>query len=584
MKAKLAMALLLGLVVCRSTPAQNTTPAGETPAVAAPAATDAAPSAPAMRINLQDSPLTAAIETLARQAGINYILDPKVNYGQPDEKGVVRPQPSISIRWENVTAEQALTTLLNNYSLQLVEDPKTKISRVTVKDPAQPDPLVTKIVQLKYANVSNMVAAVQAAFTDKRGKVVPDGRTSQLVIVATEKEHLAINELVERLDKPTKQVLIEARIMEISHSPSTVKGIDWSGTLKGQNFSFGNGQVQSANTIFQAPGNPTTITLPGGRTITTSPDFSSSTTVGGAGAGGAGDTGGTGGTTGGGVGGVAGQQTGGLIPNGLSVNTLAGLSPAIGFLNADGVHAVLSFLNEEGDATVLSTPRAVTLDNETATISVTRAEPIFKNTAGTQGSPGGSQVEYTNLGTILQVTPRVSADDKIYLKVVPEVSSKGGTVTKTVAGTINQADQFDIRKIETQVLIPSANTLVMGGLVSDTTVNTYNKVPVLGDLPIFGLAFRHESKARLKKNLLIFITPTIVQDTDFQPSQSSQFLKSRPTEITGGIDASKAWESGKPYDWSNPEATRFEDAVFDESAVEPKAPPPPPPAEPQPKS
>src|SRR5207249_8515506 len=78
-------------------------------------------------IVMDDVPLTDAIKNLARQAGLNYMLDPKIGFGQPGPDGKVVAQPSVSIRWENITAEQALNALLNNYSLQLVDDPKTHI-------------------------------------------------------------------------------------------------------------------------------------------------------------------------------------------------------------------------------------------------------------------------------------------------------------------------------------------------------------------------------------------------------------------------------------------------------------------------
>ena len=92
------------------------------------------------------------------------------------------------------------------------------------------------------------------------------------------------------------------------------------------------------------------------------------------------------------------------------------------------------------------------------------------------------------------------------------------TVTKTIAGEVSQADEYDFRKVKTQVLIPNSNTLVMGGFIKDNTKNSYTKVPFMGDIPVLGYAFRHESKSLDKDNLLIFITPTIVRDTDFQPT------------------------------------------------------------------
>ncbi len=92
-------------------------------------------------VQFQDVPLTTAIENLARLAGINYLLDPQIGYGQPGPNGQIKPEPTISVRWENVTAQQALMAVLDNYGLQLVEDPKTKIARITIQNPSAPPPL-----------------------------------------------------------------------------------------------------------------------------------------------------------------------------------------------------------------------------------------------------------------------------------------------------------------------------------------------------------------------------------------------------------------------------------------------------------
>jgi len=544
MKSKLFILSFVGLVACQlagkaQTEPNNTkdtqpadagttnatenvtAPAAIAPAVAptepAGAPADAPESAPAVAdvtatnqsgaiiplITMDDVPLTDAIKNLARQAGLNYMLDPKIGFGQVDQSGKPAPQPMVSIRWEKVTAEQALTSLLENYSLQMSEDPKSKIARVTVKDPAIPDPLKTEIIQLKYASPSNIVASVQNTLTDKRSKVVADVRTSQLVVLATEKEQLEVQKLVERLDTITKQVLIEARLMETSMNPSTIKGLDWKNTLEAQNIRFGN------NGIAAPPGVPRPP----------------------------------------------------LGTPGVLYDTLRGFNPATAFLDADGFSAVLSFLNQNSEAKVLSTPRAVTLDNETANISVTRAWPIFKNTAGTQGSPGGSEVTYTNLGVLLNVTPRISANNYVNLRVVPEVSRVFDTTTKVVAGTVNTADIYDIRKIDTRVMIPSGNTLVLGGLVQDGTREKNSKVPLLGDIPVLGYLFRSDSKSREKQNLLIFITPTIVNDNDYQPT-TTDYLKS-PVPLKDDIEADWSyWDTGKPKDWSKKKTNSSDSSGF----------------------
>jgi len=459
-------------------------------------------------IVMDEVPLTDAIKNLARQAGLNYFLDPKLAFGQPGPDGRPVPQPSVSIRWENVTAAQALNAMLGTYNLQLVEDPKSKIARVTVKDPAAPDPLVTKVIQLKFASPTNILLAVQGTLTDKRSKVMPDVRTSQLVVLATEKEIADLEPIVERLDTMTKQVLIEARLLETSFNPSTKKGIDWSGTLESQNIKFGNNAFDRTGKPIESGASP----LPGG--VLASPQ--------------------------------------------LLMNLAAGsvFNPSYAFLNADGVSVVLSFLNKYAEAKVLSTPRTITLDNETASIQVVRASPIITVTPGTVQVAGGSSITYTNLGVILHVTPRISANNYVNLKVIPEVSRIFDTVTKTVSvgtGTGEyQADEYDIRKIETRVMIPSGNTLVLGGLVQDDIRTGNTKVPVLGDLPVAGYLFRSDTRSRQKSNLIVFLTPTIVGDEDFRPTKS-KFLQSSPPPSDTLEGNWSSWESGAPRDWSQPD-------------------------------
>ena len=153
------------------------------------------------------------------------------------------------------------------------------------------------------------------------------------------------------------------------------------------------------------------------------------------------------------------------------------------------------------------------------------------------------------------------------MKVNPSISSFYATVTKTIGGFINQADEFDSRTIDTQVLIPNANTLVMGGMVKDSPTANYTKVPILGDIPVLGYAFRSESKTMDKQNLLIFITPTIIRDTDFQPT-TSEFMKSRPIKEKEPLDPNSAWESGKPHDWSDPKNTDPTQMIINQKTTE----------------
>jgi general secretion pathway protein D len=243
---------------------------------------------------------------------------------------------------------------------------------------------------------------------------------------------------------------------------------------------------------------------------------------------------------------------------GWSASTMAGLIPATAFLNADGVSAVISFLNNSYDAQVFSTPRVVTLDNETAHIEVIRTFPIMQISGGTANAGGSASVTYSNIGTILDVTPRISANDKIWLNVVPEVSSHFGDQTVVQNGGSQGVTStftvpiFDRRKIQSQVMVPDGNTLVMGGLVQDNPNATYTKVPFLGDIPGLGWAFHSESKAMTKDNLVIFLTPTIVKDDDFQPSSTS-FLQSKAKTMQQPMNPHKPWDGAEPIrGWNNP--------------------------------
>lgn len=468
-----------------------------------------------------DMDLPGAIQFLARMANINIHIDPSITFTNlvggvgPDGKPAV---PMVSLRWDNVAAKDALVEVLDIHGLTLVENPKTKISRVS-KKPTEA-PRFTTMIQLKYSNPTNMMELIRTTYADtNKSKVNIDSRTSQLLIVATEKEIEAVTNLVQHLDTPSKQILIEARLLETSKNPKSIKGIDWSGTLEGQNVTFGNGQTQ-AKTTTVSPGDSTSATLPSGRTVSSTSGSSTKT-----------------------------ELATDLGLGGLGLNTMRGFYPGTAFLNADGLRAVLSFLNSDTETEVVSTPRQVTADNQTATLSVTRAFPIFQVTPGSVSTPASAQVTYTNLGTLLKVTPRIAGRTNIILKVIPEVSNIDSKDRQIVNGSVNEANVYAIRRMETEVMIPSGNTLVMGGLISDTSNKTYTKVPILGDIPGLGMLFRHDNKSRTKANLIVFVTPTIVVDQDYQPF-NSDYLKTKMPDKTAPDES--AWNSGKPHDFNQP--------------------------------
>ncbi|HTD65972.1 MAG TPA: secretin N-terminal domain-containing protein [Candidatus Limnocylindria bacterium] len=466
-------------------------------------------------IVIDDVPLIDAVKNLARQAGLNYLPDPKLS--------TITNQPNVTLRLENVSANDALTAVLDTYNLQIIHDPRIRVSRITVKDPAAAEPLVTRIIQLKNIQPTNVVEILKKTFIDPRSQVMGDLRTSQLIVVTTEKEFPGIEATIAKLDTPTRQVLIEAQIWETAKNPKSVKGIDWGGTFENQQVTYGNGRIVDGFTTTVRPGIPRTDTGGGGGAVPSRPN--STTTE---------------------------STTYSPVNGGITLDSVKGFHPATAFLSADGLSAVISFFNSDTDTEVVATPRAVTLDNQQAILSVTRAFPIFKITPGSANSPAGSEITYTNLGTILQVTPHIAANSNISLKVIPEVSDISAVDRQIVNGFENTANIYAIRRMETHVVIPSSYTLVLGGLISDRTSHAVNKVPILGDTPFLGALFRKSDKQRDKANLVVFITPTIVGDYDFNAS-SSDFLQTkmadRPEPKMSFMD------SAHPYDWTKPKKT-----------------------------
>jgi type II secretory pathway component GspD/PulD (secretin) len=471
-------------------------------------------------IALDEVPLPDAIRTLARMARVNFQFDPKVLQRVPGPEGTLPPYPTVTFQWENITPMQALMAVLDNHDLQLVEDPRTRIARVTTKDPNAQEPLVSKIVKLQHTQPTTNMVNILRSIVTPRSQILMDARTSQLLLIATEDEMMDLESLITRLDVPSEQILIEARILETTRNPRSIKGIDWTDTLAEQNFSFGNG-VTTGTTTTTAPG----ATTP--HQTTTRLD-----TVIGAG--------------------------------GLSVDTARGLHPSTAFLNADGVRAVLSFLNSDADTESIATPRAVALDGQPTELSVVRNIPVFEEEQGALGA-GGTQMPTTvrpnynllvgetilnEVGIKLVVTPRIVGQTNVFLDLRPEISAvEALPERKILGGRVNEAPIFARRRVSTQAIVPSGNTLVLGGLNNDNLSNTHTKVPILGDIPVLGLAFRRDGKSRLHQNLLLFITPTIVGHEDFQPTVTN-FLRTRPGEQPE--PEISAWDGGKPYDWTKP--------------------------------
>lgn len=525
---KMKPVLIFALAVaagCAAGLAQNTpssAPAAENASTNAPAGNEVMP-----LIVIDEAPLPDAIRNLARQANINIQFDPKVLQGQPApgaKPGEPAMQPLVSFRWENITPYQALKAVLDNYNLQLVQDPTTKISRVTYKDPAQQEPLVAHVIELRYSQPTNVIPLLKASL-GPRSQVLSDPRTRQLVVLTTEAEYAKLDDIIFKVDVPPQQVLIEAQFIQTRATPTTRKGIDWGGTLRNHSVQFGN------NSAFTKGLEPKLVE----DKITS--DFKVFT-------------------------GVKSGVIRDVIPS-LIMSTSGGFGP-IGFLNSEGLNAVVSFFNEDERSEVMAKPRAVAIEGVPTELSVVRNIPVLEEQQGARTSIGSEpntvkpnyevkvgDVIINEVGTKLIVTPRIYGTTNVFLMLKPELSQEGSPIIQTLGGRTSTVPTFERRKIETQAMVPSGMTLVLGGLTEDSHFRTKTKVPLLGDIPGVGYAFRNDKKFRDKNQLLIFVTPTILSIEDYVASpEARDFLKQKPVD-----KPDVKWapiDSAEPRDWTKP--------------------------------
>ena len=338
----------------------------------------------------------------------------------------------------------------------------------------------THIVYLRYANAMDILPTLQniaqlrmtSVSKDKKApapnnnaevSIQADESTNAIIITAPTAVARSVKAVIEKLDIRRAQVLIEAVIAEVSASDAKELGVQWIG--KGGS---GVGVISFANAATNITGLASGLL--------------------------AGDA----------------ATTAASIGNGATVITGSADS------NGNGIGVVLSALNSVGDANILSTPSIVTLDNEEASIMVGQEVPFITNTELTANATNPFQnYERKDVGLTLKVKPQINEGDTIKLNIEQIISN--------VVPTAAAADLVTSkREIKTSVMVANNKMLVLGGLMDDTWRDTQSKVPVLRDIPILGAAFRHNSKEKEKRNLMIFIRPTILTDQAIADSVSAQ--------------------------------------------------------------
>ena len=173
--------------------------------------------------------------------------------------------------------------------------------------------------------------------------------------------------------------------------------------------------------------------------------------------------------------------------------------------------ALANFLENTGDANVLSTPNLMTLDNEEAQIIIGNNVPFptgsYANTTGSSTVNPFTTVERKDVGLMLRVRPQINENGTVKLTLYQEVSQVDASTLNSVNGPTTSK-----RSIESTVLVGDGSVIVLGGLLEDRYAMGQDKVPVMGDLPVVGALFRNENRSRRKTNLMVFLRPVVIRD------------------------------------------------------------------------
>lgn len=388
---------------------------------------------------------------------------------------------SITLQLRDVPFNEAFLTVLSMKGLvanQVGENILRVLTPASLKTERSVAVNQTRVIKLKYAKaeeISTSITAVASA-EGRTAKLVVDKNTNSLIITDTLEGIAAVERLLSELDIRPQQVLIEAKLVEVQLSKDLALGIQWDYLSSDEAPMFN----QAGRTIIGSVTTPKSASSP-----TLPPLVNNVNTT-------AGD-------------GANGRGTGVFLP----ADKVFGAFTFGRVTNNYFLSATLTAAASQGKAKVLSDPKVTTLNGKKATINITTKIPfVTTETTPSAGTITTQQkVEYQETGITLDVLPTINADGRITLEVKPSVKQPSATAAS--AGTTG-AISVDSREANTIVIVQDGGTVVIGGLITDSSQETVAKVPLLGDIPILGYLFRKKFVDRKRVELLIFVTTKIM--------------------------------------------------------------------------
>ncbi|GAB0110860.1 type IV pilus secretin PilQ [Pseudoalteromonas distincta] len=408
-----------------------------------------------MTLNFQDISVRAALQIIAGYNDFNLVTSDSVT-------------GNITLRLDGVPWDQALDVVLRIKGLDkrmdgsiLMVAPAEELAAREAKDLKAKqqvedlEPLYSEYIRLNYAKAEDFADLLKTdsnSIITSRGSVSVDQRTNTLLVKDTVKSIENIRRMIETLDIPVQQVVIESRMVTVRDNVTEDLGVRWG--FSDQQGSDGiSGSLEGAETISNG----------------TIPDLTDRLNV--------------------------------NLP---ITNPAASIGLHIAKLaNGTLIDLELSALEEENKGEIIASPRIIAANQQKARIEQGTEIPYTES-----ASSGATTVSFKKAVLSLEVTPHITPDNKVILDLIITQDTRGETVS---TGT-GEAVSIDTQEIQTQVLVENGQTVVLGGIFQQQIINTTNKVPVLGDIPYIGRLFKSTSEFNEKRELLIFVTPKIQID------------------------------------------------------------------------
>ncbi|MBN2018993.1 MAG: secretin and TonB N-terminal domain-containing protein [Sedimentisphaerales bacterium] len=420
-------------------------------------------------VDFRDTPIDDVIRIMAEQADVDVVKSPKVT-------------GTVTAKLSNVPLEEALKNILAAQGYDYVMTKNMIRVAPAAEILQEAEKLVSKIYRITYADIKGVERAL-SKFVSQRGFVSVNAGTSNIIVTDTESKIKAIDTFIEEIDRITPQILVEARIYDITCKDRLDLGVEWNA------------------------GSRTTYTNADGTSATAPPGYFGANPTGD----------------------VDGFSTGIFAGNTGKTAGITGLLKFGWLKDSLDIDAIIRAQQNLISAKLLANPRILVLDNEEALIKIVSEVPYQELTETSGGGSIGS-TNFKDVGVSLRVIPHLTRDEMVRLKLRPEFSVQTSTVTFQTGSLQYPQPVVDKREAETTLLVPNGQTIVLGGLRKKDVTKQINKVPLLGDIPILGYLFRFEGEDTVNSELVVFVTPYIMREAGLSESEAEIF---KETEFPG---------------------------------------------------